>query len=101
MDEGRPVLPAQAWPLASCLASLTWPAALLTYPAPPPPAPVPQGPECPWVAGRDVWWHEEVARLPATCAPEWMPSESPLFLLYTSGSTGKPKGVLHSTAGYM
>ena len=36
----------------------------------------------------------------ATCEPEWVDSEHPLFILYTSGSTGKPKGVLHTTAGY-
>ena len=52
-------------------------------------------------AGRDVWYGEEAARVPATCAPEEMGAEDPLFILYTSGSTGKPKGVLHTTGGYM
>ena len=51
--------------------------------------------------GRDVWWHEEVARVDANCPPERMHSEAPLFILYTSGSTGKPKGILHTTAGYL
>ena len=37
----------------------------------------------------------------ATCEPEWVEAEHPLFLLYTSGSTGKPKGVQHSTGGYL
>ena len=37
----------------------------------------------------------------ATCSPEAMDAEDPLFILYTSGSTGKPKGVVHSQAGYM
>ena len=52
-------------------------------------------------AGRDVWWHEALAAADATCAPEVMDAEDPLFILYTSGSTGKPKGVLHTTGGYM
>ncbi len=51
--------------------------------------------------GRDIWWHEAAAAQPATCAPERMNAEDPLFILYTSGSTGKPKGVLHTTGGYM
>ncbi len=57
----------------------------------------------PMQAGRDFWWHEEMAAVgesPASPA-EVMDSEDPLFILYTSGSTGKPKGVLHTTAGYL
>ena len=53
------------------------------------------------VAGRDVWWHEALPAADATCAPEAMDAEDPLFILYTSGSTGKPKGVLHTTGGYL
>jgi acetyl-CoA synthetase len=53
------------------------------------------------VPGRDVWWHDLVAGMPADKAPVAMDSESPLFILYTSGSTGKPKGIKHTTAGYM
>ena len=52
-------------------------------------------------AGRDVWYDEEAAKVPATCEPEVMNAEDPLFILYTSGSTGKPKGVLHTTGGYL
>ena len=54
-------------------------------------------------AGRDVWFHEEMAKHPAgsVCEPEAMDAEDPLFILYTSGSTGKPKGVLHTTGGYL
>ncbi|MBM4154559.1 MAG: acetate--CoA ligase [Lentisphaerae bacterium] len=59
------------------------------------------GHEVPMQAGRDVWYHELVKNQAATCEPEWMDSEDPLFILYTSGSTGKPKGVLHTTGGYM
>jgi acetyl-CoA synthetase len=54
-----------------------------------------------WEKGRDFWYHEEVAKVPATCKPEKMKAEDPLFILYTSGSTGKPKGVLHTTGGYL
>jgi acetyl-CoA synthetase len=50
---------------------------------------------------RDSWMHELTAAQPATCDPEWVSAEHPLFLLYTSGSTGKPKGVQHSTGGYL
>lgn len=51
--------------------------------------------------GRDVWYHEEAAKVPADCPAAEMNAEDPLFLLYTSGSTGKPKGVLHTTGGYL
>ena len=51
--------------------------------------------------GRDVWYHEEAATVPAKCKPVRMKAEDPLFILYTSGSTGKPKGVLHTTGGYL
>ena len=44
---------------------------------------------------------QAVAGQSATCEPEWVGAEHPLFLLYTSGSTGKPKGVQHSTGGYL
>jgi len=54
-----------------------------------------------WHAARDRWLHEELAGQPATCEPEFVGAEHPLFLLYTSGSTGKPKGVQHSTGGYL
>ncbi|CAM5181087.1 Acetyl-coenzyme A synthetase OS=Bosea thiooxidans OX=53254 GN=acsA PE=3 SV=1 [Bosea thiooxidans] len=52
-------------------------------------------------AGRDVWYHDEAAKVSADCPAVEMNAEDPLFLLYTSGSTGKPKGVLHTTAGYL
>ena len=54
-----------------------------------------------WVSGRDIWYHEELAKVARDCKPEEMNAEDPLFILYTSGSTGKPKGVLHTTGGYL
>ncbi len=57
--------------------------------------------EAPMTAGRDSWYHDEMAAASADCPPERMNAEDPLFILYTSGSTGKPKGVLHTTGGYL
>jgi acetyl-CoA synthetase len=56
---------------------------------------------CPMTPGRDVWYHDEMAKAKADCPPERMKAEDNLFILYTSGSTGKPKGVVHTTAGYL
>ena len=54
------------------------------------------------VAGRDVWWQDEMKKVTQNDFPaETMDAEDMLFILYTSGSTGKPKGVVHSCAGYM
>ena len=57
--------------------------------------------KCDWQEGRDLWWHDEMAKVSDECEPEWMDAEDPLFILYTSGSTGKPKGVMHTTGGYL
>ncbi len=54
-----------------------------------------------WQEGRDLWYHDEIAKVSAECPPTEMKAEDPLFILYTSGSTGKPKGVLHTTGGYV
>lgn len=59
------------------------------------------GAEVPFNPARDKWLHEITAQASATCEPERMNAEDPLFILYTSGSTGKPKGVLHTTGGYL
>ena len=58
------------------------------------------GNEINW-SDRDVWYHDLVEDLPATCPCEMFDAETPLFILYTSGSTGKPKGVLHTSGGYL
>ncbi|TAM57708.1 acetate--CoA ligase [bacterium] len=51
--------------------------------------------------GRDVWYHELVAKQSQECAPEQMDAEDPLYILYSSGTTAKPKGIVHTTGGYM
>ncbi len=57
--------------------------------------------ETPMMAGRDVWWKDEMEQVDTHCPAEAMDSEDLLFILYTSGSTGKPKGVVHTCGGYM
>jgi acetyl-CoA synthetase len=59
------------------------------------------GGEAPMQEGRDVWWHEALAKASPTCPPVPVKSEEELFCLFTSGSSGKPKGLVHQTGGYL
>jgi acetyl-CoA synthetase len=42
------------------------------------------GSQVPWTPGRDLWWHEEIEKVPNYCPPEIMSAEDPLFILYVS-----------------
>ena len=56
---------------------------------------------CDMKDGRDLWYHDEMAKAKEECEAERMNADDTLFILYTSGSTGKPKGVVHITGGYL
>jgi acetyl-CoA synthetase len=57
------------------------------------------GRQVPWTPGRDVWWHEAMARESAECAALAVEADRPCCITYTSGTTGKPKGVVLTQGG--
>ena len=42
-----------------------------------------------------------MSKAEATCPPEEMDSEDPLFIIYTSGTSDKSTGVIDTQAGYL
>jgi acetyl-CoA synthetase len=57
--------------------------------------------DVPWVEGRDLWWHDFVAKQASDAKTVELPAEAPLTLIFTSGTTGKPKGVVQTHVGFV
>jgi acetyl-CoA synthetase len=58
------------------------------------------GANVPWTEGRDLWWHEAVARESTECAALPVEADHPALIIYTSGTTGLPKGTVLTHAGF-
>jgi acetyl-CoA synthetase len=58
------------------------------------------GANAPWTEGRDLWWHEAVARESTECAALPVEADHPALIIYTSGTTGPPKGTVLTHAGF-
>jgi acetyl-CoA synthetase len=53
-----------------------------------------------WTEGRDLWWHEAVARESTECPALAVEADHPALIIYTSGTTGAPKGTVLTHAGF-
>jgi acetyl-CoA synthetase len=56
--------------------------------------------DTPMTEGRDVWYHDIVARQAVSAATADTAASDNFMLIYTSGTTGKPKGTVHNHGGF-
>lgn len=50
--------------------------------------------------GRDLWWHDIVAKESNHFETVRTSAEEPFMLIYTSGTTGRPKAAVHTHCGF-
>ena len=56
--------------------------------------------DVPWKDGRDLWWHELVAKESTECPALPVEADHPCLIIYTSGTTGRPKGTVLTHGGF-
>ncbi len=54
---------------------------------------------CPWVEGRDIWWHELLDLASPEAETAAMKPDDPAVIHFTSGTTGRPKGCVYTHIG--